>query len=941
MSRSCAGVLFLAATLATSSRAATFPEQFVARLDLSAPGMETIGRLARAGRTDSALMVWRNQFLRRLRVQDLGQFGWHSYQTHPRPLSFAAFLVDSMTEARYRAQSFGYDWVDSYGWRGRPGTIGTVDWVAPLAPASSADYTKDVYGTFKMFTPLATKFHQTRSSVYLDKYFELVGQFGRNQKNQILALPAAARAGYDCDWSQNAQVALDQGFRVHQMVRQLALIAKSLQPDDPHPAWDVVLAPLVRPVGDAALARVDAETLARIAWSLVVDHPYAMFWRFRNAGAVPNQRMEGLSALSMYGALFPEFRDVRDSLAAMVDASMRDHLEGSTFRDGGFLEQSFNYNAGDLGAMDELLALWDGPTESVRLPTPASIGLMRDRVLGFRRLLALGLDPFGRMPRNGNNGVAIQDSAWAAGYDWTKANAAATSSFESQIRSGTADPVLDQVKTALSGATTGIPSFTSAAFPHVGYYCLRRDWSHASPWLWMNGARASRGHDSPDAGAVQVASGARQFLVGSGVQWYSTTQCPASLQAEFDKFNAYFSEASGWKSSTVLCDSTAQNRGTTTIAPASFRDGLWSTSDRFDLVATRFVDGYGSISDAVHQRTVIQLRGLDAWIVSDRLTGSRSHAWTQVWNFSPEFPAGSVVVDSATGTIRTDVASGPSWSQTVHATTSRTFARHHGEKGARYLGWWKTDMGSSPVPKTDVHVGLRGDTVVVASLMAVRPAGVRTFATRRDSSDALRAGFEIALDGGAALRFQECRHASCPLSWNGVSSLARSALVRRDASGDLSGLVLGSTDGTLRANGRNLSIPFRDFEWTLRGTDWTAREIKVPDTFGWTTDAFPRQVLWTQEPRSVSGVLGGSVSAARTASAGGRGLLFMDAEPDGPVELELLDVRGAVSDRRPALLHQGWNTPDCGPSPRLRLARVKDGRGRVLATAAIPPGDRP
>lgn len=936
MSRSFFGGLVLVASFATAAPAATFPEQFVAGLDLAAPGMETAARLARSGKTDSVLIIWRNQFLRRLRVQDMGQFGWHSYQTHPRPLSFATFLVDSISEAAYRAQSFGYDWVDSYGWRGRPGTIGTINWVAPLAPSSSPDYTKDVYGTWKMFTPLATKYHLTRSGVYLDKYFEIAGQFCRNQKTQIMALPAASRTGYDCDWSQNAQVALDQGFRIHQMVRQLALIAKSLQPDDPRPAWDLVLAPLARPISDAALARVDAEVLARIAWSLVADHPYSMFWRFQKAGAVPNQRMEGLSALSMYGALFPEFRVVRDSLVPMVDVSMQDHISGSTFRDGGFLEQSFNYNTGDLGAMDELLSLWGGPTESVRMPVPKSLVLMRERSLGFRRLLALSLDPFGQMPRNGNNGTSIKNDAWASGYDWTKARIAATSSFESQIRSGHQDPLLDQVKAALSGATSGAPALTSAAFPHVGYYSLRRDWTNHSPWLWMNGARASRGHDSPDAGAIQVAAGARQFLVGSGVQWYNTTMCPSALRPEFDNFNAYFDEGSGWKSSTVLCDSTAQKRGTTNVAPSSFRDGLWSTSDRFDLVTTRFTEGYGSITDAIHQRTVIQLRGLDGWIVSDRLTGAKAHNWTQVWNFSPEFAAGVVSADATTRTIRTSVASGPSWSQAFHATAPVVMNSHHGNKNGRYLGWWKTDMGSTPVPKTDIHVGVRGDTAILASLVAIRPAGTQAFPTRRDSSDAHRAGFETTLEGGTTLRFQECRHVSCPLSWNGTTSNARATLVRRDPSGDLSGLVLGSSDGVLGLQGRKLSFPFRDFEWSLQGSQWTAREIKAPDTFGWTTDASPRQVLWTQAPRTVSGTIG-TTTVDRLRESVGPGRIFLVAEPDGPVSLELLDVRGALVFQRTLALHAGWNALECDPSPRLRLARVKDGQGRVLGTARVGP----
>jgi hypothetical protein len=313
-----------------------------------------------------------------------------------------------------------------------------------------------------------------------------------------------------------------------------------------------------------------------------------------------------------------------------------------------------------------------------------------------------------------------------------------------------------------------------------------------------------------------------------------------------------------------------------------------------------------------------------------------THDWTQVWNFSPEFAAGVVVADPTTRTIRTNVASGPSWSQAFHATAPVVMNSHHGNKNGRYLGWWKTDMGSTPVPKTDVHVGVRGDTVILASLMAVRPAGTQAFPQRRDSSDAHHAGFEATLEGGATLRFQDCRHASCLLSWGGVSTNSRSSLVRRDATGTLSGLVIGSSDGTLRAKERKLSIPFRDFEWTLQGSQWTAREIKAPDTFGWTAESSPRQVLWSQDPRIISGTLD-ATPAFRAPTPGGPGLLFLAAEPDGPVELALLDMRGAVAQRRMVVLHAGWNTPPCDPSPRLRVARVTDRRGRILATSVLPP----
>ena len=200
--------------LAWTPAHAAFEQDFFALINLDSPGMAAIKAKVTAAQYDSAFKIYRDTLLLRLRRTDMGQFGWHSYQTNPRPLSFALRLVDSMTETTYEAQSIGVDFMDTRGMSGKPGTIGTVRWDTPLTTAAAG---KDDYSWFKQFTPLAVKFHQTRSKLYSDKYFELVGQFATNQKTQVLALPTATQAQFHCNYSQDAQTALNQGFRVNQI----------------------------------------------------------------------------------------------------------------------------------------------------------------------------------------------------------------------------------------------------------------------------------------------------------------------------------------------------------------------------------------------------------------------------------------------------------------------------------------------------------------------------------------------------------------------------------------------------------------------------------------------------------------------------------------------------------------------------------------------------
>jgi hypothetical protein len=559
---------------------ASFDQDFFSLINLNTPGMESIRTQVQTGNFDGAFDSYRDTLLLRLRRADLGEFGWHSYQTHPRPLSFALRLVDSLSESAYVTQTLGVDFMDTRRMSGKSGTIGTIRWDTPLTG-------KDDYSWFKQFTPLTVKYHQTRSTLYLDKYMELASQFATNQKIQVLALPVANQKQFNCNYSQDAQTALNQGFRISQIVRQIGLLAKSMATTDPKPTWADVLRPNRTTLPATRMDLMDSRQLAHIVYSLIVDHPYSMFARFENAGAVPNQRFEGLSALMQYPLLFPEFKTIQSDLGPKVDVAMVDFAQGNFFADGAMLEQSFNYNTGDLGGIEDLNRLWQGTT-----PWPGILALQKGE-LYFRRLLAASSLPMGGLPRNGNSSFAIPDSGWTHSPVQASLLTGARNSFTGQIADAGKDTVTDVIQGKLWGSLTSVIPFSSVAFPHMGYYSLRKNWTPQSPYLWMNGARQSRGHDSPDANSIQVSAFGRSFLIVAGVQWYSTADCPASLQAEFGAFNKYFDENSTWKANTILVNDSSQNRGGVAVeAYSTYKSGRFHTSDAMDLVESTYDQGF-------------------------------------------------------------------------------------------------------------------------------------------------------------------------------------------------------------------------------------------------------------------------------------------------------------------------------------------------------------
>jgi hypothetical protein len=568
------------------------------------------------------------------------------------------------------------------------------------------------------------------------------------------------------------------------------------------------------------MRQVNARSLARIVYSLIVDHPYAMFHRFQYAGAVPNQRFGGLAALMHYPVIFPEMKTVQNDLGPKVEASMLDYAQGSFFQDGAMLEQSFNYNLSDLSMADDLFELWRGKT------TPPSILKLQQGKLYFKRLLAASSIPTGGIPRNGNSGWSVPSATWVTNPGDAALNSSALNAFRSSIAPVGEDRVTDAIGSRLWGLGTDNIPFTSVAFPHMGYYSLRKDWTPSSPFMFINAARQSRGHDSPDANSIQLHALGRGFLVVAGVQWYDLNQVPEAFKAEWSNYNRYFDEYSGWKANTIMVNDSSQARGAGVTAYSTYKGGRFHSSSTIDLVESVFDQGYGSIRDVQHFRRVIYLKELHAWIVHDHLarTSTTQRSYNQIWNFSPEFSEGQVQIQSANKNIKTTVASGPNLEMQIFSNHNLNLQKFYGVKGSRYLGWFKQGMGSSPVAKNDVHVRFSGGGAMdLVNLIMVRPGTASALRSQVTLSTDSTLGFQVVFDSGDTVIYQ------------GYRDTLRAHVEQKNGA-KRQGLSLGISNQWV-FDGRATGLQFNSYAYKVEGDAWELTEVQVPNAFQWVESA--------------------------------------------------------------------------------------------------------
>jgi hypothetical protein len=227
---------------------------------------------------------------------------------------------------------------------------------------------------------------------------------------------------------------------------------------------------------------------------------------------------------------------------------------------------------------------------------------------------------------------------------------------------------------------------------------------------------------------------------------------------------------------------------------------------------------------------VVFIKALNAWIIHDQLTnsGTTNRAYTQLWNYSPEFSENQVVIDATAKMVRTQSPQGPNLEDHIFATQPLTFNKYYGAKGTRYLGWYKAGLGGSPTAKNDVHVRFSGKNAEILNLFVAQPGATSTVASKTDLSNSTMVGFDVSFKNGDRLEYRALRGTSqASIKYSPAGNVA------------VAGMELSSSDSLLTAIPSATKLSFGSFAFTSQGTTWSAAEIAQPDQFSWSNAALP------------------------------------------------------------------------------------------------------
>jgi hypothetical protein len=798
-------------------------------VDLGTPGYERMREHAKNGRFAEALNAWRDRKVLEFRQADLGEFGWHGDQLNGRRLSCADQLVGKTSVDGRKNPGDDTFFSDIYGMRQAGPGAPPIDWLAKDANGKIAG----TYSHFFFGIPFGARYWQTGDPVYVERFFLIAGDFAVRQKGLVEKLPAEVRKTFVCGWTQSPPSALAQGTRVMSLIRTVGLMCKSLPDKETKAKWEDVLAPRTSILKEGTEKTVPAGGLAQVALSLVNDHTPALLERYMQAGSVPNQRRCGLGALVLIGTQFPEFKTSKTVLTQSYEG-LKDYLEGTSQRDGGMLEQSFNYNLFDALGFGELAIL-------LKVRNPELAALMLEKQMSFYRMAGALITPFGVMPAMSSMSPPNPPEIWKDTTLRQRWMAKALQELKEWK-----EPLAEKIaNTLVLDKPAAVPGFTSVAFPFSGYYVQRGGWNWQSPYLFFQGSRQSRGHHTLGNNAIQVSAYGRPLIVSAGVPAYGAEQLPPERRQNFEEINELLGEDSTWKVNTVLVDHSSQ-KPSATIAQTAFPTPVvarWHTSPAFDYLEGFTTSGYvaQTAKDVRHMRQVVFVRDPGLWVVVDVMLSadSAAHTYTQNWILPGNerddktpvtgFRKADVTADESSRVIRTNDLAGPNL--TLRHVGLRggqlKYVHHYGDKKP-WRGWFATTFGRLlPAHQIEANFTATGNATLI-TILQPRQTGDATDLVVTDGSEQgslTSSACKIRLSNGRVLsvfaRDSEGQIQAPPFNGN-----AQLVVTLERTGGNVEGLVI-----TKRESQGSFAFNVRPGQPALR------TPILSPTNFQWTPSA--------------------------------------------------------------------------------------------------------
>jgi hypothetical protein len=235
--------------------------------------------------------------------------------------------------------------------------------------------------------------------------------------------------------------------------------------------------------------------------------------------------------------------------------------------------------------------------------------------------------------------------------------------------------------TATEGKEGVHPSSTSCAFPSIGYYVQRSDWTRDALYLCFDGGRFGQAHFHEDKLHFVLHAYGRPFLVDAGNHSYS------------DHWMAQWSVLSQ-AHNTILVDGVGQCRWRSDrrewYSPVPLKN-RWVTEVSRDVVEADFAGPYErDIGPVKIRRRILFHKGqTPCWWITDWIEGTGPHEVTELFHFAHDI----AIVDEIPGGVLSRISGGPDLAILV-SDSSLPVRRFRGEHNPP-RGWVAPQLGAT------------------------------------------------------------------------------------------------------------------------------------------------------------------------------------------------------------------------------------------------------
>jgi sulfatase modifying factor 1 len=636
-------------------------------IDLNNPELSDVKNLFRENKFSESLDSYRNYFLNKVRAKGMivRSYGWAQLHT-----------IDELMKMQPPFRYFGAD----------------------------AEFNQDLSD----FDIIYDQWRKTNKSEYLDRLLFMLNDFSVHGKGQYDSLgedqlhkkadpfKKANFVGW-ASWGWN------NGFvvcvRSKHIIQLLWNICSNIDPQQ--------------------VEKLDSEFLANILISLTTDHLDCIIRDPRLM--VPNQVLYCSSYISELADKLPEFNDSAFWAEFGSYLFFDKGIMETTMIDGGFLEQSYNYN-------EETINIGLKNIKLLSSSHPEKIQPVTEILRNSARLLACVQFPTGGYPRTGTTCNPPPPAIWK---EPNLINIMHENALKVQkpLCDNLKDKLMEQINRKLwIDNNAPAPAFSSIAFPYSGYYIQKTGWSDKDLYLFLMGARHGTGHASRNINTISVQAYGRQFLLDCGPAPYSIKDLKPEFGNDFQEIEDYFQSVRAHN--TITVDGYEQRRlflGESSLKEP-YKDTIkarWLSDEKFDLAESFYNDLYGDKDnkiDVSHNRQVVLLKDIKIWIIRDVLTGKGKHRYSQYWNFpapyminseskiynSPGFTPEQVNIDPENKNIITHDPNGPNIRLLQFTDNKLSYNLFYGQKKPVYKGWYNVTNGCEMLKSVQVEVNWSG-----------------------------------------------------------------------------------------------------------------------------------------------------------------------------------------------------------------------------------------